>query len=118
MQRNAVDGLFTKSSTFNHHAANFTAVAYGSIFGFIDFFKIPSSYPVDFKAFRTVAAPKLIFRNGKMAAPTAQPAAFARHQRKDLVLAGFHNVMRALPYLVVEKIFFCRLFKNVQMQGV
>ena len=87
--------------TFDDHAAKFAAIANGSVLCCIDFFKIPSSYFVDFKAFRAAATAKFLFRNGKMAVPAAQPAAFSRHQRKDLVFTGFHHVVLALPVYTI-----------------
>ena len=73
--------------TLDHNAAAFTAIAAGFAVWGNEFFKISSSYIMDFKTFRTAAASKLIFRNSKMTVHAAQFVVFDRHQRKDLMFA-------------------------------
>jgi len=77
----------------DHGTAVFTAVADSFLIRSTDFFKIPSTYLMHFKAFRTVTISQFIFANGKVTVPAAQPAAFHRCQGKDFMFAGVHSFL-------------------------
>jgi hypothetical protein len=77
----------------DHGAAALTAVADCFRIHGCDFFKIPSTYPVHFKTFRAVTASQLIFANGKVTVPAAQPVAFHRYQGQDFMFAGRHSFL-------------------------